>query len=401
MTRARALAEQGLHRPSILSAEVLSQRAPDSVPQGLWPEELSRLLYPMAYGTILRAEAVDAALDPRLLAALIREESRFDPTATSAAAARGLTQFVLPTARRLGQILGLGELDAEALYRPEIAVRLGAAYLAELGVRFGDREHWMLAAYNAGEAQAELWGDYCFSDEPAEYLTKVGFRETRNYLRKVLRSYAWYRELYGRALGRDDARQRPLHGVEVVLDVRLAAQLLRPAVDLFVQPLFLEHRADRLPHVLQRWRLRSPLAHLGHESAVVVGPNVLEIDEDPRSQALFHVGEHHELAGDELPQAVGLEAELAQARLERGVARKPGADLLEPLLDLARGQLDESEAVDLVEPETLLDELVEDPPSQGRIALALALFHHPRAGRPGSPRTEGSDPRRPPRSRDR
>jgi soluble lytic murein transglycosylase len=196
MTRARVLAEDGLTRASILTAELLSQRAPEALPPVLWPEELSKLLYPMAFGAILREEAADAALDPRLLAALIREESRFDARATSAAAARGLTQFVLPTARRLGQILGLGTLDAEALHRPEISIRLGAAYLAELGTRFADREHWMLAAYNAGELQAELWGDYCFSDERAEYLTKVGFRETRNYLRKVLRSYAWYRELY-------------------------------------------------------------------------------------------------------------------------------------------------------------------------------------------------------------
>lgn len=196
MTRARVLAEHGLTRASILAAELLSRQAPDALPAVLWPEDLSRLLYPMAYGAFLREEATDAALDPRFLAALIREESRFDAQATSAAAARGLTQFVLPTARRLGLILGLGTLDADALHRPEISIRLGAAYLAELGARFGDRKHRMLAAYNAGELQAELWGDYCFSDEPAEYLTKVGFRETRNYLRKVLRSYAWYRELY-------------------------------------------------------------------------------------------------------------------------------------------------------------------------------------------------------------
>ena len=54
----------------------------------------------------------------------------------------------------------------------------------------------MLAAYNAGEDQAALWRSYCLSDDTAEYLTKVGFRETRGYLRKVLRSRARYRELY-------------------------------------------------------------------------------------------------------------------------------------------------------------------------------------------------------------
>lgn len=53
----------------------------------------------------------------------------------------------------------------------------------------------MLAAYNAGEAQAELWLRYCFTQEPEEFLSKIGFRETRAYVLRVLESYAHYREL--------------------------------------------------------------------------------------------------------------------------------------------------------------------------------------------------------------
>ncbi|MCZ6507849.1 MAG: transglycosylase SLT domain-containing protein [Acidobacteria bacterium] len=196
LTRSRLLAEAGLTRASILTAELLAKRAPATVPPGLWPAELTRNLYPLAYGKHIRREAAGAGLDPLLLAALIREESRFDAAANSAAAAYGLTQFVLPTARRLGRRLGLEDLGTDDLQRPEIAIRLGAFYLAELGELFARQEHSMLAAYNAGEPQTELWQRYCFSDERAEFLTKVGFRETRGYLRKVLRSYARYRELY-------------------------------------------------------------------------------------------------------------------------------------------------------------------------------------------------------------
>jgi soluble lytic murein transglycosylase len=190
------LAEAGLTRASILTAELLTKNAPTSVPPALWPRELIRDLYPLAYGADIRRETAAAGLDPLLLAALIREESRFDAAATSGASAHGLTQFVLPTARRLGRQLGLGDLGADDLHRPQIAIRLGAAYLEELGERFARQEHKMLAAYNAGESQTELWQRYCFSDERAEFLTKVGFRETRGYLRKVLRSYARYREIY-------------------------------------------------------------------------------------------------------------------------------------------------------------------------------------------------------------
>jgi peptidoglycan lytic transglycosylase len=196
LTRARFLAEAGLTRPSIHAAEVVAQRAPPTVPVELWPPELVHSLYPLGFGELLRREAAALGLDPLLLAALVREESRFDASATSAAAARGLTQFVLPTARRLGPTVGLQRLEAHDLHRPEVAIRLGAAYVAELAARFGGREHMMLAGYNAGEPQAELWRAYCVSDERAEYLTKIGFRETRSYVRKVLASYARYRALY-------------------------------------------------------------------------------------------------------------------------------------------------------------------------------------------------------------
>ena len=196
LTRARALAEAGQTRASIRAAEILGHGAPESISQALWPSELVHALYPLAYGELIRLQAGAAGFDPLLLAAVIREESRFDPRATSPAAARGLTQFVLPTARRLGRDIGLGEPAATDLYRPAVAIQLGAAYLAELSRLFDGAEHMMLAAYNAGEHQAALWHAYCLSDEPAEYLTKVGFRETRGYLRKVLRSRARYRELY-------------------------------------------------------------------------------------------------------------------------------------------------------------------------------------------------------------
>jgi soluble lytic murein transglycosylase len=128
----------------------------------------------------------------------MREESRFDPDAVSEAAARGLTQFVLPTARRFAPAIGRTGVSAEDLHEPGVAIALGAAYLADLALRFDGRRHQMLAAYNAGEEQAMLWQSYCQSREPAEYLTKIGFQQTRDYVRRVLASRAHYRELYDR-----------------------------------------------------------------------------------------------------------------------------------------------------------------------------------------------------------
>lgn len=194
-TAAAQLAERGAHRRSLALAEALFEQRPTSLPVAWVSRGLRRLLYPLPHETALRTEAERHRIDPLLLAALIREESRFDAQAVSAASARGLTQFVLPTARRVGAALGWPRLEARDLLRPETSIALGAAYLGELAVRFRGREEVMLAAYNAGEAQAELWLRYCFTQEPEEFLSKIGFRETRAYVLRVLESYAHYREL--------------------------------------------------------------------------------------------------------------------------------------------------------------------------------------------------------------
>jgi len=109
--------------------------------------------------------------------------------------ARAQQQFVLPTAREVGQRLGFGALKPADLETPEIAIALAAAYLAELVERTGSPER-AVAAYNAGEAQVALWKSYCASDEPEEFLSKVSFKETRAYVQRVLTSRNAYAEIY-------------------------------------------------------------------------------------------------------------------------------------------------------------------------------------------------------------
>ena len=197
-TSAALLARAGRTRPSIRIVEILAKRLPSRLPPAAHPIELRRLLYPMAHTEQLVTESLEHGVDPYLLAAIIREESRFDERALSPASARGLTQFVHPTAVRVGRGIGLERLAPDDLYRPEVSIALGAAYLGELSRRFRGADHMVVAAYNAGEPQALLWRGYCFSEEPAEYFTKVNFTETRGYLEKVLRSSAHYREIYSR-----------------------------------------------------------------------------------------------------------------------------------------------------------------------------------------------------------
>jgi soluble lytic murein transglycosylase-like protein len=190
------LGRVGRTRQALLIAEVLHKRAGRRLPSPFTPPRFRQLLYPYPHRYLVERAAARHGIDPLLLAALIREESRFDPRAQSAAAARGLTQFVFSTASVVAERENLGPLSPTDLERPEIAIELGAAYLRDLSLQFGGAQHAMVAAYNAGEPQVRLWRRYCHSDDPAEFLTKVAFQETRSYLTKVLSSYAEYRDLY-------------------------------------------------------------------------------------------------------------------------------------------------------------------------------------------------------------
>lgn len=190
------LTSAGLYKRSLYAAEVINRRIPGGLPNSFLPESFRRLLYPRPYESIVAHQASRFGVDPALLTAIIREESRFDPMAISGASARGLNQFVLPTAQRLAQKLDLGELHASDLHDPEIAITLGSAYLAELERFFAGNTLQVVAAYNAGEDLARLWLSYCFSQEPEEYFTKVGYRQTRAYLDKVFTSRAQYRDIY-------------------------------------------------------------------------------------------------------------------------------------------------------------------------------------------------------------
>jgi len=189
----------GAHRTrqAILLADVSTRPLTRRLEDPLLPREIRLLLYPFPWQREIRIQSERFGVDPYLLAAVIRQESQFAPDAVSAVTARGLTQFVWLTAKRLAARIGMGQLSPRDLYRPEVSIQLGAVYLGELAEQFGGLEHEEVAAYNAGPAQARLWQAYCFTREMPEFYTKTGFTQTRGYLRRVLGSRAQYAELYG------------------------------------------------------------------------------------------------------------------------------------------------------------------------------------------------------------
>jgi soluble lytic murein transglycosylase len=195
LTGSLLLARNGETRRAILLAEAVRDRLPARLPAALLPRAFHLCLYPLAYREALLAEGRLRGLDPYLLAAVIRTESRFDHQALSAAA-RGLTQFAIPMARRVAGRIGIAHLDPEDLFKPEVSIDLGGAHLADLLHDFRGAHPLAVAAYNAGEPQAQVWRAYCFTGEPEELFTKIGSRETRAYVAHVLAGWARYQHLY-------------------------------------------------------------------------------------------------------------------------------------------------------------------------------------------------------------
>ncbi len=160
------------------------------------PASFWRLLYPMPWRTEIETNAKLRGLDPFIVAGLIRQESEFNPQALSAARAYGLTQL-LPSTGRVLLKAPRKSFRANVLFRPELNVRLGTAYLRTMYDASMGRWERTLAAYNAGTSRVENWESWGEYREPAEFIESIPFSETRNYVLAVLRNASMYRKLYG------------------------------------------------------------------------------------------------------------------------------------------------------------------------------------------------------------
>ncbi len=156
------------------------------------------LLYPLGYREVVLEEAGRYGVDPALILAVIREESRFMKDAFSGAGAVGLMQLMPKTAKRIARESGLSLrlTGREDLTVPESNILLGTHYLRLLLDEFGSIPP-AVAAYNAGEKRVRAWLDAFNYEGTDEFIEDIPFRETKYYVMRVMRSYLIYRELMG------------------------------------------------------------------------------------------------------------------------------------------------------------------------------------------------------------
>jgi len=160
------------------------------------PIEIQKVVFPLDYWPLLRKHAAARALDPYLVAALVAQESTFDPMIRSSANAVGLMQVLPSTGRQFARQLRIPRFSPASLTDPETNVRLGTAIFAQSLRTFGGA-HYALAAYNAGEHRVTAWRLERPGLPQDEFIDDIPFPETQNYVKRILGTAEDYRRLYG------------------------------------------------------------------------------------------------------------------------------------------------------------------------------------------------------------
>ena len=158
------------------------------------PDErrLYHLRFPLHHDAAIRREAARNNLDPAWVAAEIRAESVFDPNARSPADARGLMQVLPATGAAVAAKLGMPWRGGESLYEPDTNIALGSAYLRQLMDRYGGKPYQVIAGYNAGPAPLGRWQSQRPAMDPDFWIETISYRETREYVARVLSFAAIY-----------------------------------------------------------------------------------------------------------------------------------------------------------------------------------------------------------------
>jgi soluble lytic murein transglycosylase len=165
------------------------------------PTEILQVIFPLTYWDSIRKHSEARGLDPYLVAALIAQESTFDPKVRSAANAWGLMQIVPATGRRLARTLNIRGFTTSKLTDADINIRMGTLYFSQLARQFGGT-HYALASYNAGESRVVRWKAERPGLDEDEFIDDIPFPETQNYVKRILGTAEDYRRLYGEAGGR-------------------------------------------------------------------------------------------------------------------------------------------------------------------------------------------------------
>ncbi|MBQ3415556.1 MAG: lytic transglycosylase domain-containing protein [Clostridia bacterium] len=161
-------------------------------------EKILKMIYPKEYSEFVEKYSTEYNVNSNLVYAVIKAESNFDINAKSNKGARGLMQLMEETAKdinkKLENTINEREISSK-LNEPEYNINLGTKYLSILIEKYGNIEI-ALTAYNAGIGTVDNWLENGTLSSDGSNIEKIPYKETNNYVRKILRDYKLYNQLY-------------------------------------------------------------------------------------------------------------------------------------------------------------------------------------------------------------
>ena len=152
-------------------------------------------VYPQKYNEYVTKYAEQYGVDSLLVYAIIKAESNFKPDITSSSNAKGLMQLMEETAIETAEKIHI-EYTEDCLYKPETNINLGIKYYSELLAEYNDNYLLALTAYNAGTGNLKKWIEQGIIKPDGSNIEDIPYKETNNYVRKIVRDYNIYKDLY-------------------------------------------------------------------------------------------------------------------------------------------------------------------------------------------------------------
>ncbi|MBE9068587.1 transglycosylase SLT domain-containing protein [Leptolyngbya cf. ectocarpi LEGE 11479] len=163
-------------------------------------------VYPFPFFDLIQAWSQERQLNPLLVTALMRQESRFEPKIRSVADAIGLMQVIPSTADWVLTQIGESNDNIDAkLENPNENIKLGTWYLDYTHREYSNNSMFAVASYNAGPGNVADWIAKGYGD-PDVFAQNIPFPETHGYVEAVFGGYWNYLRLYNPAINRQVAQ---------------------------------------------------------------------------------------------------------------------------------------------------------------------------------------------------
>lgn len=154
-----------------------------------------RLVYPQNYYMQVKKYAEQYNNDTALMMAIVREESHFNSEAQSSVGAIGLMQLMPATAHDIGAKHGIS-FNTSYLVNPELNIRFGNLYYSTIRGMLNNKDVSSIAAYNGGIGSVTRWKSTLKYSDTDEFVEQIPYEETKNYVKKVFKSYWNYIRIY-------------------------------------------------------------------------------------------------------------------------------------------------------------------------------------------------------------